>query len=176
MDEDQHKALLQQRTLPRLLKTGNAGWLWKPEEVGRAVILVEGKFEKLALVAAGFASQEVIAIGGAAAKVDWLPTRVRTVLLALNGDERGREGARRLKTELLFAGVCVEDCAPPDDQRGTDCSARWRIAGQEGVRYVFDAWQQITCHCECGAEVELYGPDGTPYGCVAKNQGGMRRA
>ncbi len=99
MDEEMHKAVLKQHKLPRLLKTGNAGWLWRPHELGRAVIMVEGKFEKLALVAAGCASKDVIAVGSNAANVDWLPPKVCAVLVAFNGDERGQEGAKRLATE-----------------------------------------------------------------------------
>jgi hypothetical protein len=126
-----------------LLKTGNAGWLWRPNELGRAVIMVEGKFEKLALCAAGFASKDVIAVGSNAANVDWLPPKVCAVLVAFNGDERGQEGAKRLAAELMYAGIRVVNCAPPEDGQGTDCSARWRIAGGDGLRYLFEAWERI---------------------------------
>jgi len=142
MDEEAHKGLLKQQGLPRLLKTGNAGWLWRPDEVGRAVVMVEGVFEKLALLAAGFASREVIAAGSNAANVDWLPPGVRTVLVAFNGDERGRVGARRLVAELRLAGFHVEDCPLPEDGQGTDWSARWRIGGREALRFLFDSWDR----------------------------------
>jgi hypothetical protein len=143
MDEDAHKAVLKQHKLPRLLKTGNAGWLWRPNELGRAVIMVEGKFEKLALCAAGFASKDVIAVGSNAANVDWLPPKVCAVLVAFNGDERGQEGAKRLAAELMYAGIRAVNSVPPLDGQGTDCSARWRIAGQNGLCYLFEAWERI---------------------------------
>jgi hypothetical protein len=158
MDEETHKAVLKQHKLPRLLKTGNAGWLWRPNELGRAVIMVEGKFEKLALVAAGCASKDVIAVGSNAANVDWLPSKVCAVLVAFNGDERGQEGAKRLTAELMFAGIQVVNCMPPDDGQGTDCSARWRIAGKAGLRYLLEAWEHVK------RSLPLEGANGEPAG------------
>lgn len=143
MDEETHKAVLKQQKLPRVLKTGHAGWLWRPSELGRAVIMVEGKFEKLALVAAGMASKDIIAVGSIAANIDWLPPGVWAVLVAFNSDERGQEGAKRFAVELTYAGIRVTNCAPPLDEQGTDCSARWRIAGKAGLRYLFEAWECI---------------------------------
>jgi hypothetical protein len=149
MDEDEHKAVLKEKHLPRVLKTGNAGWFWQRAELSRAVILVEGAFEKLALLAAGFASSEVIAVGTTAANIDWLPGWVRVVLIAFNGDERGRQGSRRLAAELRFGGVFVEECAPPDDELGSDCNARWRKGGAEGLHFVFDGWVRAQRRLQC---------------------------
>jgi hypothetical protein len=149
MDEDEHKTVLKEQHLPRVLKTGNAGWFWQRAELSRAVILVEGAFEKLALLAAGFASSEVIAVGTTAANIDWLPGWVRAVLIAFNGDERGRQGSRRLAAELRFGGMFVEECVPPDDELGSDCSARWRRGGEEGLRFVFDGWARAQRRLQC---------------------------
>ena len=54
MDEETHKALLQEKHLPRLIKTGNPGWIWRPLDVGSCVVLVEGKFDVFALVRGWF--------------------------------------------------------------------------------------------------------------------------
>jgi CHC2 zinc finger len=143
MDEEEQKHLLKELGSPRILKTGRAGWLWHPQEVRRAVIMVEGVFEKLALLAAGFAACDVIAVGSNAANIDWLPVQVAAVLVAFNADDRGRAGASRLVAELRCAGITAMSVSPPDDSQGSDCSARWRLAGQAGVDYLCSAWKRF---------------------------------
>ena len=37
----------------------------------------------------------------------------------------------------------VTNCAPPEDGQGIDCSARWRLAGRDGLRYLLEAWESF---------------------------------
>jgi len=145
IDEDTHKALLAEKHIPRIIKTGNPGWLWYPDDISRSVIMVEGKFEVYALVAAGINPNNVIGVLTNNANVDWLPAQVRCVLVAFNGDERGCAGANRLARELTFAGIQSVLCTPPGhDQLGMDWSARWRTAGHEGLAILFEKWEHLS--------------------------------
>jgi len=102
MDEAVHKALLDEPGAPRRwLKTNPAGWFCAPPvEFGDRLILVEGPFDRLALLAAGFASNEVVALVGTAFAPDWLPEQVKHLVLALDGDAGGIEAMWRLVSLL----------------------------------------------------------------------------
>src|SRR6266487_6113605 len=89
MDENAHKALLEQEHAPkRWIKTNPAGWFgYDPGQLGERLILVEGVFDRLTLLAAGFRETDVIALVGTAAQTHWFPTHVKTIILALDADE-----------------------------------------------------------------------------------------
>ena len=70
MDENAHKALLDQPGAPRRwIKTNPAGWFGfdAPACLDEQVVLVEGGFDRLILLAAGFPANAVIALVGTAA-------------------------------------------------------------------------------------------------------------
>lgn len=142
MDENRHKAVLDKmdqykgnNSVRRWIKTNPAGWFSVPfEQLARRIILVEGAFDRLTLLAAGFDQREVVALVGTSLQVEWLPPQVRTVVLALDGDQGGREASQRLADHLIREGFAAEMCLPPVDQWGKDWNERWRRRGQEGIR------------------------------------------
>ncbi len=142
MKETEHKALLDRPGSPRRwIKTNPAGWFSEGfEEYPRSIILVEGAFDRLTLIAAGLSSAHVVALVGTAAPVDWLPARVKTVTLALDGDEGGREASARLADQLELAGISVQDCPLSQDQWGKDWNERWQRLGRRSVASVFEAF------------------------------------
>src|SRR6266568_5256961 len=109
MDENAHKALLEQAHAPkRWIKTNPAGWFgYEPKQLTERLILVEGAFDRLTLLAAGFQATEVIALVGTAAPADWFPPHVDTVILALDADEGGREASNKLADRLTREGFDV---------------------------------------------------------------------
>lgn len=135
MNETTHKALLERPgSQKRWIKTNPAGWFCTDfEDVSRAVILVEGAFDRLTLLAAGFSEHEVIALAGTAAPFEWLPAQVKTVVLALDGDEGGHEAGSRLAGQLALAGLRVKMCLLSEDGRGKDWNERWQHLGRKSV-------------------------------------------
>ena len=63
-------------------------------QLGESLILVEGAFDRLTLLAAGFRATEVVALVGTAAQPSWFPKQVKTIILALDADEGGRMPCR----------------------------------------------------------------------------------
>ncbi len=122
MDENAHKTLLEQPGAPRRwIKTNPAGWFCAElEQLAACIILVEGAFDRLTLLAAGFQAQEVVALVGTAAQADWFPPQVQAVVLALDGDEGGTDATRRLAKRLMGAGLCINMCSPGQDRWGKD--------------------------------------------------------
>ena len=144
MNETTHKALLERPGSPRRwIKTCPAGWFSADfEDVPRTVILVEGAFDRLTLLAAGFQAHEIIALVGTAAPVDWLPAQIKTVMLALDGDEGGQEASSRLADQLSLAGLRVKICPPGQDGWGKDWNERWQRIGRKSVATVFEAFYE----------------------------------
>ncbi|HEU5229424.1 MAG TPA: toprim domain-containing protein [Ktedonobacteraceae bacterium] len=135
MDENYHKALLDQRNRARRwLKTNPAGWFSSNlDQLARSILVVEGAFDRLTLLSAGFASNEVVALTGTAMQPDWLPPQVKEVILALDGDEGGKEASYRIADLLARDGIAVNLCLPPQDRWGKDWNERWRHIGREAV-------------------------------------------
>src|SRR5260370_18243508 len=75
MDENVHKALLEQEHAPkRWIKTNPAGWFgYDPEQHSHSLILVEGSFAPLTLLATGFRASDGAALVGTAASSSWVP-------------------------------------------------------------------------------------------------------
>ena len=139
-DEEAHKELLEVRDLRRWLKTYPAGWFWTPSQRPISpLIVVEGPFDRLTLLAAGFEAEEVAALVGTALRASQIPAQVRSLLLALDGDQGGREAAQRLMQQLQLNQVRVECClASPSPQfRGKDWSALWRQYGASGLEALY---------------------------------------
>jgi hypothetical protein len=145
MNETTHKALLERPGSPkRWIKTCPAGWFSADcEEVSRTVILVEGAFDRLTLLAAGFAPNDIVALVGTAAPVEWLPPLVQTAVLALDGDEGGQEAGNRLADSLAQAGLRVKMCLLSQDGRGKDWNERWQCMGRKSVAPVFETFYEV---------------------------------
>ncbi len=141
MDEHLHKSILDRsRTNRRWVKTNPAGWFgYDPENHPGSLVLVEGAFDRLALLAAGMRPADVVALAGTAIRPDWIPAHVTTVILALDADPGGDHAAERLVDQLEQAGIHAEVCPPPRDGWGTDWSERWRKVGRASVRPLFEA-------------------------------------
>jgi hypothetical protein len=135
MAEAEHKALLEQPgAARRWLKTWPHGWFgYEPTRLGPWVVLVEGPFDRCALLASGFHPAEVIALVGTGARASWLPREIRTVVLALDGDAGGEAATAQLVEYLEQDGRLVLSAPPPRDSLGKDWSERWSRHGVRGV-------------------------------------------
>jgi len=137
MDENQHKAVLEAADIKRWIKTNPAGWYGPhPSRYAPTLILVEGGFDRLACVAAGIPPQALVALVSTAAKAEWIiryAPQVRRIVLALDGDDGGREAMERLADEFQAASLTVSLCPPPQDGEGKDWSERYRLGGESGV-------------------------------------------
>ena len=150
MDENAHKALLDQPGAPRRwIKTNPAGWFGfeKPAFISEQVVLVEGGFDRLALLSAGLPANAVIALVGTAARPLWLKRsapHVKRVVLALDADDGGVVAMERLAEGFRQAGFIVTPCPPPHDEWGKDWSERFRRLGPQSIWPLFEACTQ---HC-----------------------------
>ena len=144
MNENAHKVLLDRPGSPRRwIKTCPAGWFGVDvDELPGSAILVEGAFDRLTLIAAGFQATNVVALVGTAVQVDWFPSQVKTVILALDGDEGGKEASERLAHQLEQDGLRVRVCPPTQDRWGKDWNERWQRLGRQSISPVFAAFTQ----------------------------------
>ena len=148
MDENAHKALLDQPGTPRRwIKTNPAGWFGfdAPACLSERVVLVEGGFDRLVLLAAGFPANAVIALVGTAARPFWLARyapQVKRVVLALDADDGGAAAMERLAIEFRRTGFIVKLCQPPHDQWGKDWSERWRRLGPQSIWPLYEVCTQ----------------------------------
>jgi hypothetical protein len=148
MDEDAHKALLDQPGTPRRwIKTNPAGWFGfdVPASLAEQVLLVEGGFDRLALLAAGVPANAVIALAGTSAQPLWLKQfapQVKHVLLALDADESGATAMPRLAEGFRREGFIVSLCPPPHDSWGKDWSERFRRLGPQCIWPLYEVCTQ----------------------------------
>lgn len=136
MDENRHKDVLEQAGIRRWIKTNPAGWYGlHPSRYGSTLILVEGGFDRLALLSAGLPPESVVALVGTAARPSWLiqhAPQVWRVVLALDGDEGGQAAMARLADEFMQVGLAVSLCPPSSyDGQGKDWSERVRRLGPQ---------------------------------------------
>jgi DNA primase len=149
MDENTHKALLEQPGAPRRwIKTNPAGWFGGDtlKQGEGPLILVEGGFDRLALLSAGMPAESVIALVGTAARPAWLmhlAPRLKGVVLALDADSGGEEAMARLEDEFQQAGLAVSLCPPPHDRYGKDWSERWRRIGPQSLWPLYEALARV---------------------------------
>jgi DNA primase len=154
MDESAHKALLDHPGAPRRwIKTNPAGWFGfqEPERLARQLVLVEGGFDRLVLLAAGLPVNALVALVGTAARPGWLvqfAPQVKRVVLTLDADDSGMTAMERLTGEFRQVGLQVARCPPPHDGWGKDWSERWRRLGPQSVWPLYDTLAQdsITLH------------------------------
>ena len=152
MDENAHKALLERPGAPRRwIKTNPAGWFGAEAlpQAGGSPILVEGGFDRLALLCAGMPAQSVIALVGTAARPTWLmqmAPQVTGVVLALDADNGGDGAMARLAAEFRLAGFVVRLCPPACDGWGKDWSERWRRLGPQSVWPLYEALAHSHAH------------------------------
>jgi DNA primase len=148
MDENTHKAVLDRPGAPRRwIKTNPAGWFGfdAPGQLTERVVLVEGGFDCLALLAAGFPATTVIALVGTAARPGWFvrsAPQVKGVVLALDADDGGKTAMARLAGEFRQTGLSVALCPPPHNRWGKDWSERWRRLGPQSLWPLFEAFIQ----------------------------------
>jgi DNA primase len=139
MDENAHKALLERPGAPRRwIKTNPAGWFGGDalKHSEGPLILVEGGFDRLAVLSAGMLAESVLSLVGTAARpswLRWLAPQLKSVVLALDADSGGEEAMERLAGEFREAGLAVSLCPPPRDRYGKDWSERWRRLGPQSV-------------------------------------------
>ena len=148
MDENAHKALLEQEHAPkRWIKTNPAGWFgYDLDRLSGCLVLVEGAFDRLTLLAAGFPAAGVVALVGTATQADWYPHQVKAAILALDADEGGKEATSRLACQLKQTGLCVKLCPPLQDKWGKDWNERWRRIGPQSVWPIYEVYTEL-----CGA-------------------------
>ena len=146
MNETAHKALLERPGSPRRwIKTNPAGWFGvELEQLSDTIMLVEGAFDRLTLVAAGLLPPQIVALVGTAVQVEWLPAQVKTVVLALDGDDGGKEASSRLADQLAQAGLRVQICSLGQTTWGKDWNELWQHLGQQSLAPVFEAFSE-TC-------------------------------
>ncbi len=145
MDENAHKARLEAPGAPRRWeKTNPAGWYGLAELSPdlEQLIIVEGPFDRLALIAAGIAPDAILALVGSrdSRAAEWIPAHVKRVIIALDGDESGKIAAEALADELYPAGLACVICTPPDDGQGKDWSERLRLGGKAALWPVLAAF------------------------------------
>jgi DNA primase len=144
MDENAHKAVLEQSGMPRRwIKTNPAGWFGfaEPARLAATLILVEGGFDRLALLAAGIPASSVIALVGTVARSAWLvqhAPQVKRVILALDADTGGTAAMERLSQEFARAGIATTCCPPSSDRYGKDWNERYRRLGPQSVSPLYE--------------------------------------
>jgi Toprim-like len=144
MNETIHKALLERAGSPkRWIKTCPAGWFGVDfEQLPHTIMLVEGAFDRLTLLAAGMQPAEIVALVGTVMPVEWLPAQVKTVVLALDGDDGGKVASGRLADQLARSGLRVRFCPVARDSWGKDWNERWQRLGQQSLASALEAFSE----------------------------------
>lgn len=137
-DEKAHQRYLERQDRKRWIKTNPAGWFWEPLRLPTSdpVVVVEGPFDRLAVLADGhFHPEEVVALVGTALQPQWL-SETQNVLLALDEDQGGREASKRIEHQLRWHQVRVEACSPLV-AHGKDWSECYRKHGSNGLDVLY---------------------------------------
>jgi DNA primase len=145
-DETAHKRYLEEQDRKRWIKTNPAGWFWEARHMPTSspVIVVEGPFDRLAILAAGhFQADELIALVGTALQPEWL-SGAQKVLVALDDDQGGRDASKRIEQKLRWNQVRVEVCSPTSND-AKDWSECWRKHGSSGLEALY-AYHALLAH------------------------------
>lgn len=142
MDEYEHKRLLEAQNINRWEKTYPAGffnWQITADQDQAVLVLVEGLFDALALVAADICN--VVALAGTAIDVKVVRPlyQVERVIIGMDGDGPGAATAKKLAKDLKRNGLDVTVCAPVS---GKDWSEAYRLQGVAGLAPVIEALRQ----------------------------------
>jgi hypothetical protein len=148
MNEHAHKAILESEGMKRWIKTNPAGWFGfrEPSQLASQVVLVEGGFDRMSLMAAGLPANMLLALVGTAARpalLTRLAPQVRSIVLALDADTGGMTAMKRLAVEFRHTGLAVALCPPPQDGWGKDWSERFRRIGQQCVWPLYEALARV---------------------------------
>lgn len=119
------------------MKVGLPGWFWNPHRLPPSdpVILVDGSFDRLAVLATGhFHDGEVIALVGTTVQPAWL-SKVRSVLFAIRDAHASKDVYRQMKQHLAWHRISVGTCQLPSNRRNwSEC---WRREGANGLEALY---------------------------------------
>jgi hypothetical protein len=137
-DAASHQARLRAEGHNPWIKTGQPGWFWDPQHLPHSepIVVVEGPFDRLAVLAAGgFKSGEVVALVGATFQPAWL-SHASAVLFALNRPQSSKEAIEQLQRQLVWnRSIRGDVCRIP--ARGSNWSERWRREGDDGLELLY---------------------------------------
>jgi hypothetical protein len=174
MDEDEHKKKLDAYNkrietsndksrvkIPRWYTTATDGYFHGEVLTScEHVTIVEGPFDALALLAGGI--EDVLAAGRNGIRVQDIPVNVCYATMAFDGDEKGKKGASETEKVFNRKGIQVTRCTPPDDGKGEDWSARYRLHSVSGFEPLFKARRDLLLCCKCGKDARS-SPDSFYY-------------
>lgn len=137
-DAASHQARLRAEGHDPWIKTGQPGWFWHPQHLPHSepVVIVEGPFDRLAVLAAGgFEVGEVIALVGTPFQPAWL-SRASAILFALNRFQSSKEAFEQLQRQLAWnRNIRGDVCRIP--AYGSNWSERWRREGDDGLELLY---------------------------------------
>ena len=137
--EEQHRKILLANKMEAYWSTSVTGFLPAPPR--RVCVMVEGVFDGLSLLAAGLELGAVLVTAGPIFAVENLPSEVKIVVVALDGDKMGKQATKLMTEQLTRRGVSVITSLPPDDGLGKDWNERWQTTRENGLTPVLDAYQ-----------------------------------
>lgn len=137
-DAAAHQARLHAQGHHPWRKTGAGGWFWDPHRLpsSNPVIVVEGPFDRLAILAEGiFDAGEIVALTGMAFQSSWL-SEVNAVLLALNHPSASKQAQTQFQHYAAWKQEArVEVARLP--AAGGNWSERWRREGAIGLQPLY---------------------------------------
>jgi hypothetical protein len=121
------------------IKVGLPGWFWNPQYLPPSdpVILVDGPFDRLAILATGhFDAGEVIALARTVVRPEWL-SKVQSVLFAVRNAHVSKDTYRQLRQHLAWHRISVDACQLPSNRRNwSEC---WRREGVNGLEVLYSS-------------------------------------
>jgi hypothetical protein len=119
------------------MQVGLPGWFWNPHRLPPSdpVILVDGPFDRLAILATGhFQDGEVIALVGTTVQPAWL-SKARSVLFAIKNAHVSKGTYRQMKQHFAWHRISVDTCQLPSN--GSNWSECWRREGVNGLEALY---------------------------------------
>jgi Toprim-like len=142
MNEDEHKARLEEAGIPRYRDTHTSGYFNAGILSSVAhITIVEGPFDALALLAGGV--PDALATCGTSVDIEFIPLSICDATLAYDGDTSGMKSAQAWKRAMQRKGIETRRCTPPDDGMGKDWSARYRLHGLPGLAALHAPAQEV---------------------------------